>query len=78
MFQFPRPGDTGFTAWLHSRRCSDHDAVEFLAVIFHDGTSTLLIDDGKVTNIFSDCQSIHVKISHDIAVDLKHSAFSTA
>ena len=36
-------------------------AVVACHVIFHDRTSTSLVDDGKVTNIFSDCQSIRVK-----------------
>ena len=53
-------------------------AVEFLAVIFHDRISKLVIDDGKVINIFSDCKAFALKNGHDIAVDLKHSAFSTA
>ena len=36
-------------------------AVVVCHAILHYRISTLLIHDGKDTNIFSDCQSIHVK-----------------
>ena len=53
-------------------------AVVVCHAILHYRISTLLIHDGKVINIFSDCKAFALKNGHDIAVDLKHSAFSTA
>ena len=53
-------------------------AVVVCHAILHYRISTLLIHDGKVINIFSDCKAFALKNGHDIAVDLKRPAFSTA